>query len=116
SPYPPERLLQIAMNTIAVVRILLPEVNIAAATALQALRDDARIDALGYGANVIMPNVTPRAYRLNYNLYDKKGGLDDDFSQTIRKLNDAIVRAHRVPALNMFGASVRYQRRLIEPS
>ena len=54
-------------------RILaLHDVNIAAATALQALSDDGRERGLLAGANVVMPNVTDTRYRADYQLYTGK--------------------------------------------
>ena len=46
--------------------------NIAAATALQALSDDGRERGLLAGANVVMPNLSPQEKRKNYELYNNK--------------------------------------------
>ena len=42
------------------------DINIAAATALQAIDPMGREKALKVGANVIMPNITPTLNRKNY--------------------------------------------------
>jgi len=68
----------LALNMIAVLRILMPDINIAAATALQAIDPAGREKALAVGANVIMPNLTPTAYREEYQLYENKPCLDED--------------------------------------
>ncbi|WP_346862882.1 [FeFe] hydrogenase H-cluster radical SAM maturase HydE [uncultured Draconibacterium sp.] len=68
----------LALNMIAVLRILMPDINIAAATALQAIDPAGREKALAIGANVIMPNLTPTAYREEYQLYEDKPCLDED--------------------------------------
>lgn len=68
----------LALNMIAVLRILMPDINIAAATALQAIDPAGREKALAVGANVIMPNLTPTAYREEYQLYEDKPCLDED--------------------------------------
>jgi len=65
------------LKMIAVTRLYLHDVNIAAATALQALADDGRERGVMAGANVIMPNVTDRRYRRQYKLYDGKPCLDE---------------------------------------
>ena len=57
---------------IAATRICLGNVNIAAATALQAIDPEGREKGLKAGANVVMPNVTPRKYREGYVLYPGK--------------------------------------------
>ena len=77
----PKALLQLALNMIAVTRLVLGPVNIAAATALQAIRDDGRELGVSYGANVVMPNLSPQQYREGYQLYDNKPCLDDEPTQ-----------------------------------
>lgn len=68
----------LALNMIAVLRLLMPDINIAAATALQAIDPAGREKALAVGANVIMPNLTPCEYRKEYLLYEDKPCLDED--------------------------------------
>lgn len=68
----------LALNMIAVLRLLMPDINIAAATALQAIDPAGREKALAIGANVIMPNLTPCEYREEYQLYENKPCLDED--------------------------------------
>ncbi len=62
----------LTLRMIAAVRLTLKDVNIAAATALQAIDPDGREKGVLAGANVIMPNVTPRAYCAAYRLYPNK--------------------------------------------
>ena len=69
---PPERRLALALKMVAALRLLMPRINIAAATALQVLHPTGREQALQAGANVFMPNLTPAKYRANYRLYDAK--------------------------------------------
>ena len=66
------RRLELALRMIAATRICLGNVNIAAATALQAIDPEGREKGLKAGANVVMPNVTPRKYREGYVLYPGK--------------------------------------------
>lgn len=68
----------LALNMIAVLRLLMPDINIAAATALQAIDPAGREKALTVGANIIMPNLTPCNYRKDYLLYENKPCLDED--------------------------------------
>jgi biotin synthase len=68
----------LALNMIAVLRLLMPDINIAAATALQAIDPAGREKALAIGANIIMPNLTPVKYRKEYQLYEDKPCLDED--------------------------------------
>lgn len=71
--------LELGLRMIAVTRLYLHDVNIAAATALEAL-DPAlgRKKGLLAGANVIMPNVTDTAFRADYKLYAGKPCLDEN--------------------------------------
>ena len=62
----------LALNMIATLRLLMPDINIAAATALQAIDPAGREKALAVGANIIMPNITPAKYRESYLLYEGK--------------------------------------------
>ena len=64
--------LELGLKAIAVTRLHLHDVNIAAATALQALASDGRERGLLAGANVIMPNFTELEYRKEYSLYEGK--------------------------------------------
>ena len=67
----------LTLKMIALLRITMKDINIAAATALQAIDPMGREKAVMVGANVIMPNVTPGMYRNYYKLYDDKPCMDD---------------------------------------
>ncbi|MGD2035352.1 MAG: radical SAM protein, partial [Bacteroidales bacterium] len=66
------------LRMISVLRLMMPDINIAAATALQSIDKLGRERALMAGANVIMPNITPGKYRDNYRLYDNKPCTDEN--------------------------------------
>ena len=69
--------LKLGLKMIALTRLQLHDVNIAATTALQALSDTGREQGLLAGANVVMPNITDREYRMNYQLYESKPCLNE---------------------------------------
>ncbi|GHU85874.1 [FeFe] hydrogenase maturase subunit HydE [Bacteroidia bacterium] len=71
----------ITLNMIANLRIMMPNVNIAATTAMQAIDPCGREKALQAGANIIMPNITPKKYRDKYLLYQNKPCLDEEREQ-----------------------------------
>lgn len=79
-------LLEVSLQMVARLRILLPDINIAATTALQVLDPMGREQALQHGANVIMPNMTETQLRGNYSLYQGKQGVEDDAVSTRDKL------------------------------
>lgn len=64
--------LDMTLKMTAVLRILMPDINIAAATAVQAIDPDGRMKAIGAGSNVIMPNITPESAQKRYMLYENK--------------------------------------------
>jgi biotin synthase len=66
-----------AIKVMAITRLLLPDANIPATTAMEALNKDGRIIALNSGANVVMPNVTEGEYRELYKLYPGKICVND---------------------------------------
>jgi len=66
------------LKMIALTRLYLKDVNIAATTALQALHPLGRELGLKAGANILMPIITLREYRRKYQLYDDKPCIDDD--------------------------------------
>ena len=68
----------LTLKMIALLRILMKDINIAAATALQAIDPIGREKAIKVGANIIMPNVTPGMYRDNYKLYENKPCTDEE--------------------------------------
>ena len=67
-----ERRFALGLKMIALLRLLMPDINIAAATALEVLDPRGREKGLRSGANVIMPNITPQEQMVRYNLYDRK--------------------------------------------
>jgi biotin synthase len=78
--YDPKRQLDLSLRMIALTRLSMPDINIAATTALQALHPEGREMGLKAGANIIMPNLTPTRYRSLYTLYDGKPCLDENAS------------------------------------
>lgn len=67
----------LACRMMALTRLLLPETNIPATTAMEALQPNGRMLALQRGANVVMPNVTDTDYRKMYMLYPGKISLNE---------------------------------------
>jgi biotin synthase len=67
----------LTLKMIAIIRIMMKDINIVAATALQAVDPIGREKAVKIGANILMPNITPGKYRDSYKLYDNKPCTDD---------------------------------------
>ena len=68
---------ELACRMVASARLLLPDANIPATTAMETLHPEGRMLALKRGANVVMPNVTDTDYRKLYMLYPGKICIND---------------------------------------
>lgn len=97
--------LTLGLKMIAVTRLVLGNVNIAAATALQALADDGRERGIQAGANVIMPNVTDLKYRRSYQLYANKPGMDESALNFRSALDDRLAAIGEHILYNQLGDS-----------
>jgi biotin synthase len=64
--------LDLTLKMIAIIRIMMKDINIVASTALQAIDSLGREKAIQIGANIIMPNLTPEKYQNSYKLYENK--------------------------------------------
>ncbi len=107
--------LDLGLRMIAVTRLYLHNVNIAATTALQTLAPDGRERGLLAGANVIMPNVTDTQYRANYQLYTGKPSLDENSDETRQKLQASIRAIGEEIIWDQRGDSPRYFQRKEQP-
>lgn len=90
---PKEERFELALKMIAVLRLLMPDINIAASTALETLDVGGKEKALAAGANIIMPNLTPAKYREDYFLYENKpvgtGDIINDIQNLVSKIQSA---------------------------
>lgn len=68
----------LALKVMALTRIILPDINIPATTAMETLHPNGRIIALQSGANVVMPNITTQQYRAKYEIYPDKICVNDN--------------------------------------
>ena len=62
----------LTLKLLSIVRLMLPKVLLPATTALGTLSEDGRSRGILAGANVIMPNLSPKAAREKYMLYNNK--------------------------------------------
>lgn len=67
----------LALKVMALSRLMLPNINIPATTAMETLDPNGRIKALQSGANVVMPNVTMPEYKTKYEIYPNKICLNE---------------------------------------
>lgn len=73
---------ELTLRVVALLRILLPNANLPATTALATLDPvNGQKSGLLAGANVLMPSFTPEQYRANYCIYDNKKRVDIDIAR-----------------------------------
>lgn len=77
---------ELSCKVMAITRLLLPDINIPATTAMETLLPEGRILALQRGANVVMLNVTEMGYRQSYALYPGKAGATDTPAESRARL------------------------------
>ena len=77
----PGKAFVLSLKVMALARLLLPDINIPATTAMETLHPQGRLMALQCGANVIMPNVTEGDYRKKYLLYPGKIAVNTSAAQ-----------------------------------
>ncbi len=99
------------LRMIATLRIVMPTINIAATTALQAIDSLGREKALWAGANVIMPNITPLSTRADYKLYDNKPISEDCLDVQDKTLFDRIIASGDVIGFGEKGTSKHYRNK-----
>ncbi len=109
--WPIQRRFEVALNMIATLRLLMPDINIAAATALQAIDPMGREKALRYGANVIMPNITPTTNRKDYTLYENKPCTDEGADDCSNCLSIRVEMAGREIGYSEWGDSRHFFKR-----
>lgn len=102
----------LSLKMVALLRILMKDVNIAASTAMQAIDPQGREKAIKVGANVIMPNLTPLKYRENYLLYEDKPCIDEEADQCKNCLEARIHIAGDSIGLGEYGDSLHFQKRI----
>jgi biotin synthase len=108
---PKEKRFDLTIKTIAILRILMKDINIAAATALQAIDPLGREKAIKIGANVLMPNITPGKYRDSYKLYDNKPCVDEDPDDCVQCLEARIAITGNEIGYGKWGDSKHYRNK-----
>ncbi|MDR0977938.1 MAG: [FeFe] hydrogenase H-cluster radical SAM maturase HydE [Endomicrobium sp.] len=72
-----ENFFELALKVMAILRLIMPDINIPATTAMETLNPNGRLIALQCGANVVMPNATEMKYRKDYEIYPGKICIGD---------------------------------------
>ncbi len=102
----------LALKMIATLRLMMKDINIAAATALQAIDPLGREKAVKVGANIIMPNITPGKYRNDYALYENKPCVEEEPEECRNCLDIRIQLADGEIGYNEWGDSKHFHKRV----
>lgn len=81
---------ELTLFLIALLRLMLPRTLIPATTALGTLDPEGREKGILSGANVLMPNLSPRPVREKYALYDNKICTGEEAAESIALLKKRI--------------------------
>ena len=103
--------MDLTLKMIAILRILMPEINMVAATANETVDPMGREKAIQAGANVIMPNLTPNAYREDYLIYPDKACVNDKPEQCRSCLDLRMKAIHHEVLYNAGGDSVAFTKK-----
>lgn len=105
---------QLGLKMIALTRLFLKDVNIAATTALQALDKLGREKGLAAGANILMPIITVPEHRAKYLLYDNKPCVDDNADQCKECLTRRVMSIGDRVGWKEQGNSQHYKKRIVK--
>ena len=108
---PKEVRFDLALKMVAILRIMMKNINIAATTAMQSIDKLGREKALKVGANIIMPNLTPVQYREGYLLYEDKPCIDEEADECRTCLEARIHIAGDEIGYNEWGDSKHFAER-----
>jgi biotin synthase len=101
----------LTLRMIAIIRIIMKDINIVASTAMQAIDPAGREKAISCGANVVMPNLTPARYRQGYQIYEGKPGFREVKKENVSGLNLDLLPGITL-GLGIWGDTPHYKRRL----
>lgn len=108
---PQKERFQLTLRMIAVLRILMPDINIAATTALQTIDKIGREKAIQLGANILMPNITPGKYRDSYSLYQNKPCTDENADDCKSCIDVRVHLVNHEVGYSAWGDSRRFAKR-----
>lgn len=102
--------LEATLLMLTLTRLLLPKVLLPATTALGTIDPLGREKGLEAGANVVMPNLSPKDVRKDYSLYDDKVSSGDEAAESMKIIADKIIKAGFTPDFSRgdyYGLSIK---------
>lgn len=85
--------LQLSLKLVSILRLMFPYALIPSTTALGTIHPEGREMGLKAGANVVMPNLSPKSVRKLYTLYDNKICTDEEAAESIQVLKKRVENA-----------------------
>lgn len=101
----------LSLKMIAILRIIMKDINIAASTAMETIHPQGREKAIEIGANVFMPNITPRTVRADYKLYENKPFTDADPEEFTKSVEQKLSSINNQIAYGETGDPLHYKKR-----
>lgn len=84
---------ELTLRLMAILRLMFPYALIPSTTALGTLSADGRERGLKAGANVVMPNLSPKAVRRFYEIYENKLATGEEAAQSLESLKKKVAAA-----------------------
>jgi len=78
---------ELTLRLLAIIRTIHPHVLLPATSALGTMHDQGREWAIGAGANVIMPNLSPKDTRELYSIYDNKLSTGSEAAESVADIH-----------------------------
>lgn len=110
-----EKRVELGLKMIAICRIYMKDINIAATTALQGLDPMGREKGILAGANIIMPSATKTSERVKYQLYNGKPAINDDAETGKKALEENLAKIGEKVVYNKRGDSPHFFQRHCQP-
>ncbi len=102
---------ELTLKMIALLRIMMKDINMVASTAQQTIDPEGREKSVEIGANIIMPNITPGKYRDDYSLYANKPGSDNIYDDSVSNLEARLALIDTEIVYGKWGDTKHYEKR-----
>lgn len=79
---------RLCLILLSIIRLMKPHILLPSTTALGTADNKGREKGILYGANVVMPNLSPKKHRADYSLYDNKICTGDEAGECIKCLSN----------------------------
>ena len=93
--YDAKKNFELALKVMAVLRLIMPYINIPATTAMESIMSDGQITALQSGANVVMPNAAEGKRKKQYEIYPGKAYASDNPLKSKKLIETKIISIGR---------------------